>query len=105
MINTQQIYFIRKDEGEGMTEDEIIRYATIAILSTLTLLFCLCHPEIPTVLCLKLKECFCGCLIDKKGENKGSRKKHADSNLSTDYVGGIQMEKRQDGESERSDIV
>jgi hypothetical protein len=79
-----------------MSADQFILYATAIILSSMTVLFCCCHPEIPMVLCMKMKSCCCGAAKDR-----GSTVRNA---VNDNYVGGIQMEKRQDRESEREII-
>lgn len=92
----------RKDDdylSPKMSTDTFILYATAAILSTLTILFCLCHPEILTVICLKLKNCCCS--YRRRGGGENIKNAVVGSSGSDDYVGGIQMERRQDGESER----
>lgn len=48
------------------------------------------------VLCMKMKSCCCGA-----GKDRGSTVQNA---ANDSYVGGIQMEKRQDRESEREII-
>lgn len=97
------ITIFRKDDDyyePQMSTDTFILYATIAILSTLTILFCLCHPEIPVLICMKMTECCCGPFKSRRrgGSNSSS------ATPSGEYVGGIQMEKRQDGNSEREVI-
>ena len=80
-----------------MSEDTFILYATVAILSTLALLFCLCHPEILIFLCVRIKTCCCG----RGRKSSGTAGAVVTNASSEDYVGGIQMEKRQDRESQR----
>lgn len=90
----------RKDDDSlepKISADQITLYATVGILGLMLVLFCCCHPEILIVLCRNFKNYLC------------RRKKRWGNNtvsnaVGEDYVGGVQIEKREDKESER-DVI
>ena len=94
----------RKDDDyyePNMSTDTFILYATAMILSFLTILFCICHPEILMVICMNFQRCCCGGRGTTTTTTGGET---VVTKASQDYVGGIQMEKREDGESQREMI-
>lgn len=81
----------RKDDNdETMSPERFMLYAAISILSTMVFLFCLCHPECVMLLFARFRSCYCG-------SNKGEMENGA---ANTEYVGGIQMEKKGGNERE-----
>ncbi|KAL7547882.1 hypothetical protein ACHAWF_011149 [Thalassiosira exigua] len=70
----------------GLGPEQIITYVSVGILSFMTLLCCLCYPEILVVGCTKM----CGYCSRAKGETGVSGGGTGEENLESGYVGGMQ---------------
>lgn len=76
---------------ETLTPEKIITYVSIGIMSFMTLLCCVCYPEIVIVGYAKM----CGCCGLRGATKDAAAGDHADGeHIETDYVGGAQDETR-----------
>mmetsp|Transcript_14099 Transcript_14099/g.34123 ORF Transcript_14099/g.34123 Transcript_14099/m.34123 type:complete len:298 (+) Transcript_14099:32-925(+) len=79
------------NDDDELTPEKIITYVSIGILSFMTLLCCVCYPEILVVGYAKM----CGCCGLPGATKDAAAGDHADGeHMGTDYAGGAQDETR-----------
>jgi len=87
---SQQTSMWLDDENiDGLTAEQIITYVSVGLLSFMTLMCCVCYPEILVVGCSKMCGC-CGFGGVEKAREKAAHGVSVDGMEGDNYVGGRQ---------------